>query len=152
MRSWGLAIGMMGPKFWKLYRKEGLMRAILRGKPYRPTHEKAGFGDELAPLVGVDEYGNRYYEDFNHKNKNQRRFVEFADTGRWFPTPKKISPAWHGWMHHQYDDPPKVKQRCFNFCAERQLRGSLLPLALNPSVQDRSPGWLLQPGPSAEPA
>ena len=129
-----MAIGMMGPKFWKLYRKEGLMRAILRGKPYRPTHEKAGFGDELAPLVGVDEYGNRYYEDFNHKNKNQRRFVEFADTGRWFPTPKKISPAWHGWMHHQYDDPPKVRTANINFCAERQLRRSVLPLALHPSV------------------
>ena len=132
-----MAIGMMGPKFWKLYRKEGLMRAVLRGKPYRPTHEKAGFGDELAPLVGVDEYGNRYYEDFNHKNKNQRRFVEFADTGRWFPTPKKISPAWHGWMHHQYDDPPKVRKAIVvNLRAERQLRKSVLPLAFHPGVQD----------------
>ena len=83
------------------------MRAVLRGKPYRPTHEKAGFGDELAPHVGTDEFGNRYYEDLNHKNKNQRRFVEFADTGKWFPTPKKISPAWHGWMHYMYDDPPR---------------------------------------------
>ena len=87
MRSLGAAIGMMGPKFWQLYRKEGLMRAILRGKPYRPTHEKAGFGDELATCVGTDEYGNRYYEDLNHKNKNQRRFVEFADNGKWFPKP-----------------------------------------------------------------
>ena len=111
MRSWGVAIGMMGPKFWQLYRKEGLMRAILRGKPYRPTHEKAGFGDELATLVGTDEYGNRYYEDFNHKNKNQRRFVEFADNGKWFPKPNNIAPAWQGWMHYQYDDPPKVSQQ-----------------------------------------
>ena len=78
---------MMGPKFWQLYRKEGLMRAIIRGRPYRPTHEKAGFGDELAPLVGTDEY---------------------ADSGHWFPTPKKISPAWHGWMHYMYDEPPRV--------------------------------------------
>ena len=70
MRSCGVAIGMMGPKFLNIYRKEGFMRAILRGKPYRPTHEKAGFGDELASLVGTDEYGNRYYEDFNAKNKN----------------------------------------------------------------------------------
>ena len=109
MRSWGVAIGMMGPKFWQLYRKEGLMRTVLRGKPYRPTHEKAGFGDELATLVGTDEYGNRYYEDWNGKNKNQRRFVEFADNGKWVPTQgKKICPGWQGWMHYQYDDPPKV--------------------------------------------
>ena len=113
MRSWGLAVGMMGPKFMQLYRKEGLMRAILRGKPYRLTHEKAGFGDELAPLVGTDEYGNRYYEDFNGKNKNQRRFVEYADTGKWFPSPKKIAPAWHGWMHYMYDDVPKVSRIFF---------------------------------------
>ena len=89
------------------------MRAIIRGRPYRPTHEKAGFGDELAPLVGTDEYGNRYYEDFNHKNKNQRRFVEYADSGHWFPTPKKISPAWHGWMHYMYDEPPRVSYQTF---------------------------------------
>ena len=108
MRSWGVAIGMMGPKFWGIYRKEGLMRAILRAKPYRLTHEKAGFGDELASHVGTDEFGNRYYEDWNGKNKNQRRFVEFADNGKWFPSQgKKIAPGWQGWMHYMYDDPPK---------------------------------------------
>ena len=113
MRSWGIAIGMMGPKFLKLYRKEGFARALLRAKPYRPTHEKAGFSDELAPLVGTDEYGNRYYEDFTGKNKNQRRFVEFADEGRWFPggNAKKIAPGWQGWLHYQYDDPPKVSRQ-----------------------------------------
>ena len=86
------------------------MRALLRAKPYRPTHEKAGFSDELAPLVGTDEFGNRYYEDFTGKNKNQRRFVEFADEAAWFPgsKAKKIAPAWQGWMHYMYDDVPKV--------------------------------------------
>ena len=116
MRSWGLAIGMMGPKFMKLYRKEGFVRALRRAKPYRPTHEKAGFSDELAPLVGTDEFGNRYYEDFTGKNKNQRRFVEFADEGRWFPggNAKKIAPGWQGWMHYMYDEPPKVSHNFFN--------------------------------------
>ena len=85
------------------------MRAVLRGKPLRPTHEKAGFGDELATCVGTDENGNRYYEDWNGKNKNQRRFVEFADNGKWFPTQaRKITPSWHGWMNYMYDDTPKV--------------------------------------------
>ena len=99
---------MLGPKFWKIYRKEGLVRTLLRAKPYRLTHEKAGFGDEVVPLVGVDEFGNRYYEDFNNLGKNQRRWVEYADTGKLFPTQvKKISPAWHGWVHYMYDDPPK---------------------------------------------
>ena len=122
MRSWGVAIGMMGPKFWGIYRKEGLMRAILRGKPLRPTHEKAGFGDELAECVGTDEFGNRYYECWNGKNKNQRRFVEFADTGKWFPTQAKyISPAWQGWVHYMYDDPPKVSQTIAVLIVKREL-------------------------------
>ena len=52
-----------------------------------------------------------YFETKNGKNKNQRRFVEFADTSKWFPAQgKKIAPAWQGWMHYQYDDPPKVSK------------------------------------------
>merc|ERR1712195_190262 len=86
MRSWGVAIGMMSPKFWTIYRKEGLMRTILRAKPYKLTHEKAGYSDEVAPLVGTDEFGNRYYEDFTAQNKNQRRWVEYADVGKRYPT------------------------------------------------------------------
>lgn len=95
MRSWGMSIGGLGPKFWKLYRKEGLMRAVLRGKIYKPTHEKGGFSDEVAPLIGTDVFGNRYYEDFTHLGKNQRRWVEYADTGKLFPTQvKKVAPGW----------------------------------------------------------
>ena len=70
MRSWGLAIGMMGPKFWHLIRKEGLMRTLQRGSIHKMTHEKAGFGDEVAKLVGTDCNGNRYYEDFNNLGLN----------------------------------------------------------------------------------
>ena len=108
MRSWGHFVGLLGPKFPQIYRKEGLMRALLRGKPYKYTHEKGGYEDELARCVGTDEFGNRYYEDFNNHNKNTRRWVEYADYGKWFLAPKKVAPAWHGWLHYQYDDPPKV--------------------------------------------
>lgn len=109
MRSWGQMVGLLGPKFWKIYRKEGLMRTLLRGKPYKHTHEKAGYEEEVVRCVGTDEFGNRYYEDFNHHNFNTRRWVEYADYGKWFLTPKKVAPAWHGWLHYQYDDPPNVK-------------------------------------------
>ena len=60
------------------------MRAILRGKPYKHTHEKGGYEHELVRCVGKDEYGNRYYEDFAAHNKNTRRWVEYADSGKWF--------------------------------------------------------------------
>ena len=113
MRSWGQAVGLLGPKFWTIYRKEGIMRALLRGKPYKMTHEKAGYADEVVRLVGQDEFGNRYYEDFLHSNKNTRRWVEYADYNKWQLVPKKVAPGWHGWLHYQYDDPPKVSK--FNF-------------------------------------
>lgn len=35
MRSWGHFVGLLGPKFHKIMRKEGLMRAVLRGKIYK---------------------------------------------------------------------------------------------------------------------
>ncbi len=109
MRSWGQSVGMLGPKFWAIFRKEGLMRTLLRGKPYKNTHEKAGYMDETVRLVGRDDFGNRYYEDFNNSNKNTRRWVEYADYNHWFLVPKKIAPLWHGWLHYQYDDPPNVR-------------------------------------------
>merc|ERR1712086_228075 len=84
------------------------MRTLQRGSIHKMTHEKAGFGDEVAKLVGTDNYGNRFYEDFNNVGLNQRRWVEFADRGRMYPTQTtKVSPGWHGWMHYMYDDPPR---------------------------------------------
>jgi hypothetical protein len=52
MRAWGFFIGILGPKFSQIYRKEGLVRTLLRGKPYRPTHDKGGYGDEAVRCVG----------------------------------------------------------------------------------------------------
>ena len=69
MRAWGRFSGLLGPKFWEIMRKEGVMRAVLRGRPQRnQPHEIAGW-DELVPCVGVDEYGNRYYEDLTHHSR-----------------------------------------------------------------------------------
>ena len=68
MRSWGHFVGLLSPKFWHIYRREGLMRAVLRGKPMKYGHEKAGW-KEVVRLAGKDEFGNRYYEDFDHHSK-----------------------------------------------------------------------------------
>lgn len=52
MRSWGQSVGMLGPKFWAIYRKEGFMRTLLRGKPYKSAHEKGGYEEEAVRMVG----------------------------------------------------------------------------------------------------
>lgn len=48
--------------------------------------------------VGVDEFGNRYYQS----NGGQRRWVIYegeADASR-------VPPEWHGWLHHMWHEPP----------------------------------------------
>jgi hypothetical protein len=47
MRSWGIH-GLLSNKFWTVYRKDGLVRALLRGKPYKNIHEKGGYEEELV--------------------------------------------------------------------------------------------------------
>lgn len=132
-------MGLLGPKFWQIYRKDGMARALLRGKIYKPTHEKGGYEEELVRLVGTDEFGNRYYEDFSHSNKNTRRWIEYADYNKWFLTPKKIAPGWSGWLCYMYDDPPKVSSPSssstqLTISVERQLRRAILQIPQNSCV------------------
>ncbi len=49
-------------------------------------------------LVGEDELGNRYYRE----RKGMRRWVIYRDLAE----ASKVSPDWHGWLHHTLDTPP----------------------------------------------
>jgi len=56
-------------------------------------------------FVGQDELGNRYYEARNLKTSfdgNKRRWVVFNG----YAEASKVSPDWHGWLHHTFDEPP----------------------------------------------
>ena len=114
---------------------------MLRAKPYKYSHEKAGW-KEVVPLVGQDEFGNRYYEDFDHCSKNKRRWVEYADYGKWHLTPKGIAPAWQGWMHYVYDDTPD--SRYFHQPAWRPHRTYYLKLD-HPTQAYKNPGHWQNP-------
>ena len=56
-------------------------------------------------FVGEDETGNKYYEtrdkrwDYDGRN---RRFVIYKG----YADASKVSPDWHGWLHHTFEDPP----------------------------------------------
>jgi NADH:ubiquinone oxidoreductase subunit len=56
-------------------------------------------------LVGRDEFGNRYYETrakrWNYDGRN-RRFVIYKG----YAEASKVSPDWHGWLHHTFAEPP----------------------------------------------
>ena len=48
--------------------------------------------------VGADEQGNIFYQ--NHDGS--RRWVIYKGE----PEASRISPEWHGWIHHTFDLPP----------------------------------------------
>jgi len=68
MRAWGRFSGLLGPKFWEIMRRDGVMRAVLRGRPQKSMPHEAGGFDDMVECVGTDEYGNRYYEDLTHSS------------------------------------------------------------------------------------
>lgn len=60
---------------------------------------------KASVLVGEDEAGNRYFEtrdkrwDYDGRN---RRFVIYNG----YADASKVSPDWHGWLHHTFEEPP----------------------------------------------
>ena len=57
-------------------------------------------------LVGSDEMGNRYYEAKDARDswdpKVKRRWVIYNG----YAEASKVSPDWHGWLHHTFAEPP----------------------------------------------
>jgi NADH:ubiquinone oxidoreductase subunit len=78
-------------------------------------------------LVGEDEMGNRYYETqdprWNYDGRN-RRFVIYNG----YAEASKVSPDWHGWLHHTFAEPPTrepLKRRWWELDHLPNLTGTL---------------------------
>lgn len=59
-------------------------------------------------FIGKDENGNSYYEAKDTKDSydgRKRRWVIFEG----YAEASKVSPDWHGWLHHTFDEPPTVE-------------------------------------------
>ncbi len=111
MRSWNVFIGLLGNKFWRLYRHDGLIRTFLRSRVnFFSTFQKGGPSSDPSKLVGVDEYGNQYFEDLETNYYINRRWVEFADNRRVATLQHvKIPPPYNGWLAYTYDEFPNKK-------------------------------------------
>jgi NADH:ubiquinone oxidoreductase subunit len=56
-------------------------------------------------FVGEDEQGNKYYEEKRPSIEcRKRRYVIYNGLAEG----SRVSPDWHGWMHHTFVDPPTV--------------------------------------------
>lgn len=91
-----------------------------------------------ARLVGSDEQGNRYFEEKepSASDGRKRRFVIYHGIAEG----SRVTPDWHGWMHHTFEEPPTVaplKRRAFEKDHLPNMTGT--PLAYRP------PGSLARP-------
>lgn len=58
-----------------------------------------------ATLVGVDKFGNKYYEKLDNTQYGRHRFVEYADIQNYDAS--SVPPEWHGWLHYITDHRPE---------------------------------------------
>lgn len=56
-------------------------------------------------FVGQDEQGNKYYEEKRPSIEGRkRRYVIYNGLAE----ASRVSPDWHGWMHHTVSEPPTI--------------------------------------------
>lgn len=84
-----------------------------------------------ARLVGKDEQGNRYFEErtASGPDGNRRRWVVYHGV----PEASRVTPDWHGWLHHTFADPPTLaplKRRSWEKDHLPNMTGT--PLAYHP--------------------
>lgn len=65
MWPWAFFSQIFTPKFWKLLKKDGLIQTYQRGHKAVMNVHSIGGTTERAHFVGSDQYGNKYYEDFD---------------------------------------------------------------------------------------
>lgn len=60
-----------------------------------------------AEQVGEDEQGNRYFQETgkpSFSDGRRRRWVVYHGVAE----ASRVTPDWHGWLHHTFDEPPTV--------------------------------------------
>lgn len=75
-------------------------------------HQLHYIGDtKRGALVGIDRYGNKYFENLEEELPLRTRWVDYKDDEY---DPSQIEPGWHAWMSYMVDKAPsedKLLQR-----------------------------------------
>uniref|UniRef100_A0A0E0BE93 NADH dehydrogenase [ubiquinone] 1 alpha subcomplex subunit 12 n=1 Tax=Oryza glumipatula TaxID=40148 RepID=A0A0E0BE93_9ORYZ len=82
--------------FLRHARDEGYFKCLLDGNLLQTKIHNIG-----ATVVGVDKFGNKYYEKLHDTQYGRHRWVEYAEKGRY--NASQVPPEWHGWLHHITD-------------------------------------------------
>ena len=84
--------------------------------------------------VGTDADGNIYYKS----RKGDRRWVIFNGEAE----ASRVSPDWHGWLHHTWDSPPTetpVPRKAWEKDHQENLTGTALAYAPAGSIKSGQP-------------
>ncbi|MCF1709485.1 NADH:ubiquinone oxidoreductase subunit NDUFA12 [Tabrizicola sp. J26] len=84
--------------------------------------------------VGEDDQGNIYYETRDGK----RRWVIYNGEAE----ASRVSPEWHGWLHHTWNDPPTkspLKHKAWEKPHQENLTGTLAAYAPPGSIRRPDP-------------
>ena len=84
--------------------------------------------------VGEDDAGNRFFETRDGK----RRWVIFNGEAE----ASRVSPEWHGWLHHTFDEPPTktpLKRKDWEKPHQENLTGTAMAYAPPGSIRRAEP-------------
>ncbi|MDJ0631180.1 MAG: NADH:ubiquinone oxidoreductase subunit NDUFA12 [Rhodobacter sp.] len=84
--------------------------------------------------VGEDDTGNRFYETRDGK----RRWVIYNGEAE----ASRVSPDWHGWLHHTYSEPPTdkpLKRKAWEKPHQENLTGTAAAYAPPGSIRRAEP-------------
>lgn len=78
-----------------------------------------------ATLVGVDKFGNKYYEKLGDTQFGRHRWVEYAEKTRY--NASQVPAEWHGWLHfitdHTGDELLLLKPKRYGIEHKENLSG-----------------------------
>lgn len=114
----------------------GIMRSILRLFTWwdGATINTQFWTWRKGVKVGEDEQGNVFYRT----NDDKRRWVIFNGEAE----ASRVSPDWHGWLHHTYQDPPTespLPRKPWEKPHEENLTGTALAYAPAGSIRRSAP-------------
>ena len=84
--------------------------------------------------VGEDEQGNVFYQS----GDKSRRWVIYNGEAE----ASRISPAWHGWLHHTFDETPSdepLPRKTWEKPHQENLTGTALAYAPSGSIRRQDP-------------
>ncbi|KAK8947836.1 putative NADH dehydrogenase [ubiquinone] 1 alpha subcomplex subunit 12 [Platanthera guangdongensis] len=82
--------------FAKHLKEDGYLNCIFDGNLLQTKIHNIG-----ATLVGVDKFGNKYYQRLENTQYGRHRWVEYAENSRY--NASQVPPEWHGWLHYITD-------------------------------------------------